>query len=1679
MKCVKCGFECDDGAKFCDECGAELPQVKSCPKCHAQLSAAARFCDACGYDFSNKQKDGEVAISMGDKNVVAGDVVAHKESFKISGNATIVRNDDASKKMVQCTICGKNIPISESFECQDCHQIVCEECFDKTAKKCKKCEGAGQGENEATYRAAIAEALSDGKIDVSDRKKLMALQKQLGISVAKAVQIEKEMKPASGGGESKNSAAFDKANTDKAYQLLYIKGDYKKAAELMAPVCERHPEDENALAIYLAALTRFNPVKAKTVVAGLHADVLCGMLALIDIDIKHKDFPSAEKRIATALGLWPDSALLKCRKVVYAYELFMVTEDSAPLMEASEIIDSIDAKEDAVVKSWKYYAKRIIDSALGEEVQRLDRAQCDKDGLLWDVVSSGEDKSSSLYRIIDVSAGPDAKFYPTYYMDTESTNNWPDEFKTDLIALRKIAPGTFRMGHGKNEWPSYDTTDYYEPQNANPEHDVTLSRAYYIGVFPVTQRQWELMTGSRPSRFSADEHYAARPADNVSYADIRGKSVGLKWPNTFKVDSNSALGILRKKTGISGLDLPTEAQWECACRAGSGSDYYSGENVSEDAGENMVVLRNIGRFNANHYADVEGEDDPRAKCDGKKTGTAKVGSYAPNAWGLYDFIGNISEWCLDPSWGLSGEAPTDRRGIYRIDEHHVVDPIGWGGDELTELTSYTERVIRGGNWSDDDPTHLTSWARSGQSPDSNYRNDIGFRLVINTTNQISETFKGSSLSCISNATEDDVGALTLCAEIGDLNAELALAKCKYLGTGGIAQNKTEAIDDIKKLIGRGLITAIGTLADVKVREWKVSKDQSTLNEIVSLLREASSCKDAPSICLYKDLFKGGEPFLTTLAALCGSVKTDRHSDFVVLTGAKLEEKMDVLKEGMIKHLDWTDDMLPKKPIAAFISCNCTGGEYTDDVITGNANSHFQIVADDGLYILSGASWGNAQYRVGFITWDEFIEKGDVKQIGYEDQYIQLLKDSMIMEVPCGDVKKVKLYQDILDCARSLYKGPIGGSSCKQDNPLEKWGGFPIPDLKNLTSDQYAELDALSGAKNSDVELRKAICLENGYGCGIPNVTKAVEAYKNASLWGNADAPKMLVKLAAKGKEGFADAIEKICIEYRKSVEEEIINKCKEDPSFAAKGERARQFLLKVALADLDQIIIVGHDALSGLIDGVMREFAKGVEHGSSYAPAKPLALIPIPKRDQTHGLVVATEGIYIVNDDVRRRPNAYLSWEELAEHAVLKIDSKRKFDFVITDKPERVVLSVVGMHLNEEALRTMLNGLIEYAKKGFDSYGEDPAQQSAKPELNAQQSEPAKPQQISSQAKVSASRSCQNPTGNKTTNPVTRTGDTSSAKASSNGTAKIAHRCKLEISQVLVKTGFKKFATLESLQKADRSMLRDPSKFKNYDESFALDAATIKVFVDGRQILCEELDPDNDKTAIAYEDDGELFTDGLDVEGDEVLLFVQRSCKRTRLSEFEIAGDFVPAKLKIVYRTFSHTSEDDLRVIWSLRYDGKNVGRKFVGDAADSDKKSWIESEDEYGEFDVWSKPVSENLPSASTPSASENAAEPKEAEPNDEASSCDGHVSDRKRILFFIIGILFGFLGFHFKYAHRRILFHLTWLLLVATGVSMAMKKEMVGAGLGVVWFILWIGCAFFMKKDGNGRKMNWFKSK
>ena len=205
-----------------------------------------------------------------------------------------------------------------------------------------------------------------------------------------------------------------------------------------------------------------------------------------------------------------------------------------------------------------------------------------------------------LYRVIDVSAGSEATSYSVLELDEMPNGGWSDAYKTDKIVLRRI-----------------EGTD----------------GIYYAGIFQITGAQWDKVMGGTST--------STNPKNCVSYNSIRGDAGTYDWPTSTKVDATSFIGKLRQKTGLTTLDLPSEAEWEFAARAGATTKWLCGDSETE-----------LGKYA--WYSSNSGNS------------THPVGELLPNAWGLYDVHGNVWEWCLD-RYSSGNSNRVLRGGSYYLD----------------------------------------------------------------------------------------------------------------------------------------------------------------------------------------------------------------------------------------------------------------------------------------------------------------------------------------------------------------------------------------------------------------------------------------------------------------------------------------------------------------------------------------------------------------------------------------------------------------------------------------------------------------------------------------------------------------------------------------------------------------------------------------------------------------------------------------------------------------------------------------------------------------------------------------------------------------------------------------------------------------------------------------------------
>ena len=294
------------------------------------------------------------------------------------------------------------------------------------------------------------------------------------------------------------------------------------------------------------------------------------------------------------------------------------------------------------------------------------------------------------YMVVDLlaEAGDNVRYYT-------STNFLPGGllenpvYRTTSIVMRRIDAKNVAWTMGSSP---------LEGNHAETEapHEVTLTNDYYIGVFEVTQKQWETVTGSNPAVYKGD----MRPVESVSYNEIRVSATKTAtdadypnhdWPNDPCADS--FLGKLGKLTQVD-FDLPTEAQWEFAAKAGFQAGCEVWKNGAFDDGS-PLTNDNLARF---------GRTSVNNEADGEKLYTAPVGSFVPNAWGLYDIYGNVVEWCLD--W-------------------YAPDITGLGGAVNTVVANLHARKGAAYN----NPIKFQRLAaRGGNTPDTTV-NSVGLRLT--------------------------------------------------------------------------------------------------------------------------------------------------------------------------------------------------------------------------------------------------------------------------------------------------------------------------------------------------------------------------------------------------------------------------------------------------------------------------------------------------------------------------------------------------------------------------------------------------------------------------------------------------------------------------------------------------------------------------------------------------------------------------------------------------------------------------------------------------------------------------------------------------------------------------------------------------------------------------------------
>ena len=351
------------------------------------------------------------------------------------------------------------------------------------------------------------------------------------------------------------------------------------------------------------------------------------------------NLPSGQQLAASQAGLEEQAAELNARKRE-AEQVLREADEAAALMEEQRL-----AVEEAARRAKEAEEKLAAQEIAAHEAQIRAMEEAEKNKRLADLAAHNIAVAEARQQAAEIEMAALRK----------AANTPPDSFAIEGLGIRmiQVKPGTFQMGSPSSELP----------RNKNEAlRSVTLTKAYWLGKYEVTQKQWKALMGNNPSQFALDD----QPVEQVSWKEcmdfcnrLNGQQ-GDKLPKGYK------------------YNLPTEAQWEYACRAGSRGAYSFGASLS--------------RLNANFGNYVRQ--------------TKAVGSYPSNSWGFHDMHGNVGEWCLD------------YYGLFH----------GAGAADPTGPSVGSTRVRRGGSWrnlSGDCRSASRNWAW----PDDR-NTSLGFRLAL-------------------------------------------------------------------------------------------------------------------------------------------------------------------------------------------------------------------------------------------------------------------------------------------------------------------------------------------------------------------------------------------------------------------------------------------------------------------------------------------------------------------------------------------------------------------------------------------------------------------------------------------------------------------------------------------------------------------------------------------------------------------------------------------------------------------------------------------------------------------------------------------------------------------------------------------------------------------------------------
>lgn len=320
------------------------------------------------------------------------------------------------------------------------------------------------------------------------------------------------------------------------------------------------------------------------------------------------------------------------------------------------------------------------------------------------VITTWSELNPPPYLAVDLNVTNTAGVAQRRYFPAESAlpgGIGSDVYRTETLLMRRVPAQdvVWRMGSTSDDAKRQPAREY--------PHYVMLTNDYWMCVFELTQYQYRMIAegstaSGNPSLFTNETCWATRPAECLKWNNLRGGN--FQWPasgHAVKADAAAPCPIqrLRLMTGMM-FDLPTSAEWEFACRAGTKTAFNNGKWATTT--DNWRAEPNIEGFaryggNSGYYTGSSDNIGNAVYAKDTSFGTARVGSYKPNDWGLYDMHGNVWEWVLD-GWTTSEDA-----GDYDSSDPNAVAIAPKGPNTTPDY----KRVVRGSSWD-----KSVGWGRS-------------------------------------------------------------------------------------------------------------------------------------------------------------------------------------------------------------------------------------------------------------------------------------------------------------------------------------------------------------------------------------------------------------------------------------------------------------------------------------------------------------------------------------------------------------------------------------------------------------------------------------------------------------------------------------------------------------------------------------------------------------------------------------------------------------------------------------------------------------------------------------------------------------------------------------------------------------------------------------------------------